>query len=190
VDAVTTSDELRAIALTEFSHAGYAGTSLQRIAELAGVSKSAVLYHYASKEALLEVAIGPGIDRMAAILKSFAAEPITAASREAFIEQFVDFLLAHRLEVHMFINQGRSLEDVPVIARANDLVARLVQFFSTSVASTEDRMRFGIALGGAAYLLATMESLPIELVPYDELRSNLISIMGELLAPVRLDPQD
>jgi hypothetical protein len=35
-----------------------------------------------------------------------------------------------------------------------------------------------------------MESLPIEIVPYGELRSNLISIMGELLAPVRLDPKD
>ena len=92
--------------------------------------------------------------------------------------------------MHTFINQGRSLEDVPVIGRANALVADLAQFFSTSVASTQDRMRFGIALGGAAYLLATMESLPIEHVPYGELRSSLISIMGELLAPVRLEPQD
>ena len=50
---MTTSDELRTIALTEFANAGYAGTSLQRIADVAGVSKSAVLYHYASKEALL-----------------------------------------------------------------------------------------------------------------------------------------
>jgi AcrR family transcriptional regulator len=185
---VTTPAELRAIALTEFANAGYAGTSLQRLAEIAGISKSAVLYHYASKEALLEAAIGPAIDRMAGILASFAAEPITAASREAFIEQFVDFLLAHRLEVHMFINQGRSLEDVPVIARANELIARLAQFFSTSVASTDDRVRFGIALGGAAYLLATMESLPIEHVPYGELRSSLISIVGELLAPIRIHP--
>ena len=187
---MTTSDELRTIALTEFANAGYAGTSLQRLAEVAGISKSAVLYHYASKEALLEAAIGPAIDRMTGILESFAAEPITAQSRQAFVEQFVDFLLAHRLEVHTFINQGRSLEDVPVIARANALIARLAQFFSTSVASVEGRMRFGIALGGAAYLLATMESLPVELVPYGELRSNLISILGELLAPVRLDPQD
>ena len=187
---MTTADELRIIALTEFATAGYAGTSLQRIAEAAGVSKSAVLYHYASKEALLEAAIGPAIDQMAGILDSLATGPMTDASREAFLERFVDFLLQHRLEVHTFINQGRSLEDVPVIGRANDLVSRLAQFFSTSVATVEDRMRFGIALGGAAYLLATMESLPIELVPYDELRSNLISIMGELLAPVRLDPQD
>jgi len=187
---MATPDDLRAIALTEFAHAGYTGTSLQRIAELAGVSKSAVLYHYASKEALLEAAIGPALDRMSGILASFAAEPITASSRESFIERFVDLLIENRLEVHMFINQARSLEDVPVIGRANLVIADLVQFFSTSLSSAEDRMRFGIALGGAAYLLATMESLPIELVSYDELRSNLISILGELLAPVRPDPQD
>jgi hypothetical protein len=32
-----------------------------------------------------------------------------------------------------------------------------------------------------------MESLPIEHVPYGELRSSLISIMGELLAPIRIE---
>lgn len=187
---MTTPDDLRAIALTEFAHAGYAGTSLQRIAEVAGVSKSAVLYHYASKEALLEAAIGPALDRMSVILESFTAAPITSASRQDFIERFVDLLLENRLEVHMFINQARSLEDVPVIGRANLLVADLAQFFSTSIANTEDRMRFGIALGGAAYLLSTMESLPLEHVPFGELRSGLISILGELLAPVRLSSKD
>ena len=43
-------DQLRDIALTEFATAGYAATSLQRIADLAGTSKASVLYHYASKE--------------------------------------------------------------------------------------------------------------------------------------------
>lgn len=185
---MTSPDELRTIALTEFAHVGYAGTSLQRIAELAGVSKSAVLYHFASKEALLESTIGPALDRMSAILDAFRSQPFTAESRQDFIERFVDLLLEHRLEVHMFINQGRSLEDVPVIGRANLLVADLAEFFATSFVSTEDRMRFGIALGGAAYLLATMESLPLDRTPYDELRSALVSIMGELLAPVRLEP--
>ena len=50
---MSSQEDLRTIALAEFATAGYAGTSLQRIAELAGLSKSSVLYHYASKEALL-----------------------------------------------------------------------------------------------------------------------------------------
>ena len=182
---MSTFDDLRAIALSEFANAGYAGTSLHRVAELAGVSKSSVLYHFASKEALLEAAIGPAITQMGAILETMATQPLTAQSRDEFIVAFVDFLLEHRLEVHMFINQGRSLEDVPVIDRANELIVRLATYFSSSTASTEESMRFGIALGGAAYtLVAGLTFAGDALGPPDEIRMALITVVSELLAPV------
>jgi TetR/AcrR family transcriptional regulator len=40
-------------ALDAFSQAGFAGTTLDRIAELAGLSKPNLLYYFASKEAIL-----------------------------------------------------------------------------------------------------------------------------------------
>ncbi len=183
---MSSQEDLRTIALAEFATAGYAGTSLQRIAELAGLSKSSVLYHYASKEALLEAAIGPAIDRMIAILEPLVGVELDDDARTTFLEEFVDFLLDHRLEVHMFINQGPSLVDVPVIDRANALVFRLAEFFSANSASLEEKMRFGIALGGAAYMLCTVHSLDLPVEPRDETRVALLTIMGELLAPVRI----
>lgn len=185
----TSAEDLRAIALEEFATAGYIGTSLHRIADLAGLSKSSVLYHYASKEVLLGAAIGPAIDAMDGILDALEAEPLTATRRGTFIVQFVDFLLEHRLEVHMFINQGPSLVDVPVVERANALVRRLAQYFSSTTTSTEDRMRFGVALGGAAYMLVASQSFDLEPFPVDETRAALINIVTELLAPVDVSPQ-
>lgn len=182
---MSSQDDLRAIALDEFARAGYGATSLQRIAELAGLSKSSVLYHFASKEALLEAAIAPAIDRMIEILEPIEGAGLSEEGRTEFLEEFVDFLLQYRLEVHMFINQGPSLVDVPVVDRANALVMRLAEFFSANSASLEEKMRFGIALGGAAYMLCTVHTLDIEPAPVDETRAALISIMGELLAPVR-----
>lgn len=182
---MSSQDELRTIALAEFASAGYSATSLHRIAELAGLSKSSVLYHYASKEALLEATIGPAVDRMGEILASVKKSGLAGADRKEFLTDFVDFLLAHRLEVHMFINQGPSLEDVPVIDRANGLVVSLANFFSANTASIEDQMRFGIALGGAAYMLCTAQNLDLEDAPIQETRAALLSIMGELLSPVR-----
>ncbi len=181
----TSQEDLRRIALAEFATAGYAGTSLQRIAELAGLSKSSVLYHYGSKEALLEAAIGPAIDRMAAIILPLEAYGLSESRRVAFLEEFVDFLLQYRLEVHMFINQGPSLVDVPVIDRANALVMRLAEFFSANTASLEEKMRFGIALGGAAYMLCTVHTLGLDAPPINETRAALVTIMSELLTPVR-----
>jgi TetR/AcrR family transcriptional regulator len=180
---MSTHDDLRVIALNEFAYNGYAGTSLQRIAELAGLSKSSVLYHYASKEALLEAAIGPAIDRMGAILTSIGSALGVPERRQAFVEQFVDLLLQHRLEVHMFINQGPGLEDVPVIDRANALIATMSTFVSDSIGSVEDHLRFGIALGGAAYVLSVKDE-SLDLPPVDEVRAALVTIVSELLAPL------
>ena len=183
---MSTQEELRTIALAEFAAAGYGATSLQRIAELAGVSKSSVLYHFESKERLLEAAIGPAIDRMHEVLSPLEGAGLLGGDRTAFLEAFVDFLLQYRLEVNMFINQGPSLVDVPVIERANALVRRLAGFFSANSDSLEEKMRFGIALGGAAYMLCTVQTfgLPEEPGTLDETRAVLITILSDLLAPV------
>jgi TetR/AcrR family transcriptional regulator len=189
---MSTHDDLRDIALTEFAYAGYAGTSLQRIAEIAGLSKSSVLYHYESKEALLLAAVGPALDRMEAILDAVGGVLDDTDARRTFIEAFVDLLLEQRLAVHMFINQGQSLEDVPVIDRANELVMRLSTFFATSVSSVEDHLRFGIALGGAAYVLSVKQDDPLAGENPEtaaQVRAALVKILTELLAPVNVKTQ-
>jgi len=179
---MSSHEDLRVIALAEFARAGYAGTSLQTIAEIAGLSKSSVLYHFSSKEALLEATIGPAIDRAASILGSIEGALQSTEDRREFIVAFSDFLLAHRLEVHLFINQGSSLVDVPVIERANAVIGHLAEYFSTTTNSLEDNMRFGIALGGAAYMLATRDIFADKSI--DETRDALINILTELLSPV------
>jgi AcrR family transcriptional regulator len=182
---MSTHDDLRVIALNEFAYNGYVGTSLQRIAELAGLSKSSVLYHYASKEALLEAAIGPAIDRINDLISTFAKSLNDSDAQRVFVEAFVDLLLAHRLEVHMFINQGQGLVDVPVIDRANEIVSTMSRLTSTAVSSVEDHLRFGIALGGAAYVLSVKDD-SLDVPPVDEVRAALVTIVSELLAPISL----
>jgi TetR/AcrR family transcriptional regulator len=180
----TSAEDLRAIALAEFATAGYAATSLHRIADLAGLSKSSVLYHYASKETLLEATVAPALRRIEGILDALQASALTPAGRAAFLSEFVDFVLQYRREVNIFINQGPSLVDVPVIDEANGIVHRLADFFAANTASVEEKMRFGIALGGAAYMLCSPESVALEADQVDEVRAALLNILTELLAPV------
>jgi AcrR family transcriptional regulator len=182
---MSSHEELRRIALAEFAKAGYVATSLQRVAEIAGLSKSSVLYHFASKEALLEAAIGPAIDRMGVILDSIVDAPLTDDRRGPFVEAFVDLLLEHRLEVATFLVQGPSLVGVPVIERANELVERIADYFAAAAPTVEGQLRFGIALGGAAYILGAQPGTRHkEELPADEIRAALITILTELLAPV------
>lgn len=182
-----TADDLRRIALEEFAHSGYLGTSLQRIAEIAGTSKSSVLYHYASKETLLEAAITPTLGAFEHLVGRIEAGELEGDKRDGFIVEFVDLLLRHRLEVHLFINQGRSLEDVPVIARGNALIERIGTYFHEAAAGLDDAIRFGVALGGAAYSLVAAPPAAAQFPP-DEIRAALIRIVTELLTPARLRP--
>ncbi|MCU1408642.1 MAG: TetR family transcriptional regulator [Microbacteriaceae bacterium] len=182
-----TSDELRAIALEQFASVGFAGTSLQQIADAAGFSKSSVLYHFASKDALLQDVLTPAIDRFDEILETFAQSASTARGRARFVDDFIDFLLRYRLEVHTFINQGQSLRGIPVIDRAGRLIVRLSETLCDENASTEDRLRLGIALGGAAYsLVAGATFFEDEIAPAVEIRAALLKVVTELLAPVAL----
>lgn len=176
-------DDLRDIALHEFATAGYAATSLQRIADLAGTSKASVLYHYSSKEQLLADAIGPALDNISALIATVRGGSFETDERREFLERFVDLLLAHREVVHLVINQSATLQDVPAIARAQDVMRDISAFFDIATSSTVEKLRFGIALAGAAYSLATANLLGLDEPPADEVRDALITVLSELLAP-------
>jgi TetR/AcrR family transcriptional regulator len=180
----TSAGELRQVALAQFASVGFAGTSLAQIAEAAGRSKSSVLYHYASKEALLEAAIGPAVDRIEQLVDRVPAAGAPAEERNRFVEDFIDFLLERRLEVHTFINQGQSLRGVPVIDRANAAAERLGRTVTNDLPSVADRVRFGVALGGAAYILAAGFNWGENDVPAAELRAALVEVVSQLLAAV------
>jgi len=182
---VRASDELRHVALEQFATEGFAGTSLQQIADHAGYSKSSVLYHFSSKEALFEAAIGPAIDAMEELLGDFVASGRSAEARAVFIERFVDFLLGHRLAVHTFVNQGQSLRGIPVIERANQAIRALADQICEADAPLGEQMRFSVALAGAAYtLVAGTTFLDDDQQRADvDIRTALIAVLSELLLP-------
>ncbi|MBW4032036.1 MAG: TetR/AcrR family transcriptional regulator [Acidobacteria bacterium] len=179
----TTADELRRVALEEFASAGYHATSIQQIADRAGVSKATVLYHFASKEVLLESALAPAIDQLDGILGKarLAALRTGGEQRAEFLRQFVDFLLQHRSAASIFVNQATTLEDVPIVRRANAEIQLVSGYLEENVGSLDEKVRFGVALGGAAYLLAGAPlAMPVQ--DLDAMRAALITVLGDLLA--------
>ena len=185
---VRAADELKQAALEQFASVGFAASSLQHIADHAGYSKSSVLYHYASKEALLEAAIEPAVAEFEEALETFLAGR-GSGRRRRLVDRVVDLLLVHREAVHVFLIQGPSLAELPIIERANASVRRLAAAICEERESVADQVRFGIALGGAAFLLtagrtfADEEQRPAD----DELAVALHEIIAEILAPIAAD---
>ena len=145
-----------------------------------------MLYHFESKERLLADLVSPALDDIEEVLRGMLAEPRTesVAFGEQFVERFVDLLLMHRTVVPIIINQGATLDDVPVMHRATEMMRQIAELFRLASSSTIEKLRFGIAFGGVAYTLASAERLGLSgEIPTDELRSALLSILHDLLVP-------
>ncbi len=181
VTAPSSALTLQRVALEQFATVGFGGTSLGSIAQAAGLAKSSVLYHYASKEALLAAAVQPAVDALELLVDSYPADPEPEA-HDRFVERFIDFLFAHRLAVHLFLNQGQFLRHIAPVERANALVQRFGEAVVDRAPGVEDRVRIGIALAGAAYsLVAAANWSGEELTDTDEVRSALLRTVASLL---------
>lgn len=178
------SADLRRIALELFAENGYAGSSLQQIADAAGYSKSSVLYHFRSKEALLEEALAPAVARFGEFLGSVVSRVSSDELRTGFVEDFVDLLLEHRLAAHIIINQGQTLSDIPIIDEARGYIDRIGESFMTELPTAKQRIRLGVGLAGAAYILVASRPSAAEIENVDEIREALIDVLTELITPL------
>jgi len=176
--------ELRGIALQMFAENGYAGTSLQKIADAAGYSKSSVLYHFGSKESLFDAALRPAVEQLSNFLDSIVEKLMADDRRDGFVTEFIDLLLEHRLAAHIIINQGQTLSDIVVIDEARGLIDRIGESFMVGLPTPAQRIRLGVALAGAAYVMVASRPSVTEFDDVDEVREALIDVVTELITPL------
>ena len=176
----TSASELSRVALEQFATVGFAGASLGSIAEAAGVAKSSVLYHYASKEALLAAAVQPTIAALRELVDSYPRDGVVE-ERVAFVGRFVDFLFEYRYAVNVFVNQGQPLRHIAAVDEANALVQRFGERVTDGLPNAADRIRFGVALGGAAYSIVAADNWSGDFTDTDEIRAALVDTVSALL---------
>lgn len=116
-------------ALDLFAEHGYQRTSLRQIGERLRLTKTAILYHFPTKENLLAALVEPLVSDLEALLDTAQTQPSEHA-RWTVLEGWVDIMLAHRRPLGMLfhdialIGRGDTYHRLIVIAmRANDLIA-------------------------------------------------------------------
>lgn len=99
---------IRQAALKAFARSGFQGASIVDIAQLAGVAKPLVHYHYASKDVLWEAAVSGAVAdlmaEMASFQKDLNALPIQDLLRRS-AKQLVVFASRHPALVHIVIDE-------------------------------------------------------------------------------------
>ncbi|WP_347756410.1 TetR family transcriptional regulator [Agrococcus sp. ProA11] len=185
---MTTRDTILRAALERFARFGYLGSSIQQIADDVGTSKSSVLYHFDAKEALLEAALAPAIDALDGLLQQVPTrEQQLAFDRhdlEAMVTAFVELLQAHARAVTIFISQRGALVEVPVVERANALVARVAQRLVAEASEKPEVMRLSIGLAGAAFLIGEADRDNMPQVDRELQRRVLIDTIVDLCPPL------
>jgi AcrR family transcriptional regulator len=108
---------------------GYPGTSLARIAEAAGISKAAVLYHFATKDAVVQAAYGSVLESLTGYVGAAVDAASGAAAVEAYIRALVGYLHDHPAHTRMIV-EGLSgdtgIDDTPDAPGRREVVAALI----------------------------------------------------------------
>ena len=168
------------VALERFARQGIQATSIQDIADHAGVSKASVLYHFSSKDHLADAALTPALDALDALLSEQTADTATG---QGFIEQFVDFLITHRHATHIVIAHPYLADEIASLRRAHQLMTRLAQIIDQESSEEVDQLRIGVAMAGASYALVSADRLGVDQLSDDELRPLLTSVLLSITHP-------
>jgi AcrR family transcriptional regulator len=182
-------------ALSSFGAKGYEATSLDALAQALGVTKQAILYHYASKELLLEAVI----DRSAAELAGTLEEALVVAhgagaggwGRIESIVRSVFRLAARRPELLGLLREVTKLGP-PAATRLNDaldpLIARATGFLEDEMAAGSMRRQEPRLLLLSAYSAVIGVATEVEVMRalgYEPTLRSLVRRRGELLAFLR-----
>lgn len=118
--------QLIGVAIDLVATHGYPGTSLARIAEAAGISKAAVLYHFPSKDAVVQAAYASVLESLVAHVGA-AVEPHTgAAAVAAYIRSLVGYMRLHPDHTRMIIESLVAETDGPGGPGRHETVAGLI----------------------------------------------------------------
>jgi AcrR family transcriptional regulator len=131
VAAPCTSQRLLDVALELFSRHGFAGTSVQAIADRVGMTKAAIYYHFRSKDDLLAALVAPAFAELEQLLEAAAAGSGPAARREQAVQGYIEYLLRHR-KLAGFLSQDVAVLSRPVVwVPMKALTAQLDQLLTT-----------------------------------------------------------
>jgi AcrR family transcriptional regulator len=170
-------------ALELFSERGFDGTTLQQIADRLGFTKAALYYHFRSKDDLLQALLTPAMTGMKELLDAHDGLPNTPAQRRRFIEEYLDYLLRHRLLIAYMVQDLAALARPEMAAASADHRKRVGAMLVGDGLGFNEQIRVAMALRGIGGVIAQYPDADTS-----ELREALLDATRALLRGGRRRP--
>jgi AcrR family transcriptional regulator len=165
------SEQLIAAAVTAFSVGGYAGTTTDQVARLAGVSQPYVIRLFGTKQALFIATVKHAADR---IEERFRAAAAVRPDLESLGEAY-DGILAERELVTVLLHGFTAGADPTIGPVVRDCFGRIYTSVRELTGASIDQARDFIAMGMLLSVLDALKVIGPDAVPPDPWMTDLVS---------------
>lgn len=176
------------VALELFAEQGYEKTSLREIAERLDVTKAALYYHFASKEALLAGIVDSLLEPADELVAWSQTQPRTTETHQEYVRRLAELLRGQWSRWISFVQQNQpALRDHSEVGQK--MQSRLLQLCAPVIepeADLPDQLRsllglLAVYLGNLAPASAMLRSMGLEASP-EELQAAAMDVALELMA--------
>jgi AcrR family transcriptional regulator len=165
--------QLVAAAVTAFAQGGYAGTTTDQVARLAGVSQPYVIRLFGTKQALFLAAAAHATDRIEERFReAAAADPSLEALGAAF-----DGLLAERELITMLLHGYAAGADPAIGPAVRECFGRVYRTVREVTGAGEEETRGFMAMGMLLTVLGAMQVVGPDAVPREPWMDELLGGM-------------
>jgi AcrR family transcriptional regulator len=164
-------EQLVAAAVTAFSHGGYAGTTTDQVARLAGVSQPYVIRIFRTKQELFLAAVNRAGDRIEAKFREAAAREASLAS----LGQAYDELLAERELITVLLHGFTASADPAIGGPVRDCFGRIYATVRDLTGANAEELRDFFAVGMLLTCLGAMRVVGPDAVPLQPWSASLLA---------------
>jgi AcrR family transcriptional regulator len=150
VEVEQTRERMLRRALELFTERSYDGASIGMIASSLGVAKSAVSYHFRTKEDLLNAVVEPALKDLEAFFDKFKTGPLRPARRREAVTEYVRIMVKHRALLGFLAKEGDRERPEPGLSRWPLVAEYTTQLFGDGDPDLGERIYLAAALRGLA----------------------------------------
>ncbi|MBG0818842.1 TetR/AcrR family transcriptional regulator [Planomonospora sp. ID82291] len=143
-----TRTRIQETALRLFVEQGYEATSLREIAEILGVTKAALYYHFKTKDDIVASLAGERLRIVEELIAWVESRPRTEETRRELLRRYADDLYheRHHQIMRFFERNQTALKNHPVMGKTRERMLHLIGFLVEPGDSAVVRLRSSLAL--------------------------------------------